>query len=167
VTRGIINDKNSGITSEHLKSRMTYDQKLGTFTWLNGKCSGKIAGRIETYGYVVIYLKGRLYRAHRLAFLYMTGNWPDYEVDHIDGNRSNNSWSNLRQATRSKNNMNKKWNGKNLKGAHWDYRTKKWCATLKINKKSIWLGRHDTEKEAHNAYIKAAYEHFGEFARAS
>lgn len=69
--------------------------------------TGKRAGHVATNGYVYVFFDGRLHLAHRLAWLYMTGQEPPEDIDHKDRDRTNNRWSNLRLATRSQNLMNK------------------------------------------------------------
>jgi hypothetical protein len=183
--------KHTIITQDLLKQLLDYDSDTGIFTWKeravdlfkddgrltrhqrckqwNSKNAGKKCGSI-TQGYVNISLFGKLYRAHILAWFYMTGVWPECEIDHQDGDSTNNAYSNLRLASRSENmgNSGKRINnpGK-YKGAHYHKNTGKWQAKICFQRKQIYLGLHDTPKEAHAAYCKAAKELFGEFARAS
>lgn len=100
---------------EYLKSCLEYDPVSGLFTWkhrdnvpksTNTRMTGKIAGTIaKTHGYRVIRIDGKLYLAHRLAFLYMTGSIPEF-VDHKNRVRTDCSWNNLRASTRQQNNIN-------------------------------------------------------------
>lgn len=93
------------LTQEHLKQHYNYNPLTGEFRRLiansNNSCVGELAGYMDN-GYCKISLDGKQYKAHRLAFLYMTGRFPKY-IDHIDRNRSNNRWDNLREATHSEN----------------------------------------------------------------
>lgn len=96
------------ITQERLKYLMTYDPGTGHFTrnvTLPGRFAkaGTIAGGIDSLGYVHIIIDRKRYKVHRLAFLYVTGEFPPHSVDHIDGDPSNNQWSNLRPATHFEN----------------------------------------------------------------
>ena len=88
-------------------SLLKYDPETGVFTWLADRAhnalAGCIAGSRLSSGYCQIKVGGPLFYTHRLAFLYMTGRWPSAEIDHIDHNRGNNAWGNLREATRSQN----------------------------------------------------------------
>jgi hypothetical protein len=104
--------------------------------------------------------------AHRLAYLYMTGRCPADQIDHKDGNRSNNCWDNLREATGSQNQCNRparRTNKLGLKGVHkrrYGYR-----AELKGDGRRIDLGSFPTAEAAHEAYVAAAKQFHGEFAR--
>ncbi|WP_425985814.1 HNH endonuclease [Brevundimonas sp. TWP1-2-1b1] len=115
-------------------------------------------------GYGSINIGGKPYYVHRLAWFYMTGAWPDDQIDHRNGWRLDNAFANLREATCSQNNSNRKPSREGrLKGA---YKVgNRWKA--QINLKSGWeyLGYFDTEREAHEAYVRRATEAFGEFAR--
>ena len=89
-------------------------------------------------------------------------------VDHIDGNRGNNNWENLRYATHSENsrNMKKHIDGSSVfKGVSFDIRRKKWIATILVARKQIFLGRFESEREAAESYNAAALEHYKEFAK--
>jgi hypothetical protein len=114
-------------------------------------------------GYWVIGIAGKLYKAHRLAWLYVYGDLPEY-LDHINRNRTDNRISNLREATKPQNGGNAKVrrDGR-LKGAYWHKREKRWASAIGINGKSIWLGQYATEEEAHAAYCKAAKKKYKEF----
>jgi hypothetical protein len=117
-------------------------------------------------GYVLVGVDGPQYLAHRLAWLYMTGAWPDAEVDHIDGNRANNAWSNLRLASRSQNIANSGLRVTNTTGFKGVFKArKKFNAKITVNYKSVNLGNFDTKEEASAAYKRAAQAAFGEFAR--
>lgn len=97
------------LTQTRLKELLSYDPETGIFTWVktvsNRAPAGKTAGA-DGHGYRDIRLYGRLYKAHRLAWLYMTGDWPLDQIDHINGTRSDNRWVNLRAATLTENNRN-------------------------------------------------------------
>lgn len=98
------------ITQDFLKEWLDYDPTTGVFMWLpRSRSVRKIqkAGCLMNSGYAAIRFKGKLYLSHRLAWFYMTGLWPESQLDHKDGCRTNNAWSNLRQATPSENSMNK------------------------------------------------------------
>jgi len=97
----------------------------------------------------------------------MTGKFPFGEIDHVDGNRSNNSWSNLRRATRSQNaaNTKKNTNTSGRKGVSWDKQTQKWRAKIQHHYRSVCLGRYDALDKAATAYAEAAKKIFGEYAK--
>ena len=132
---------------------------------------GDLAGTIRPDGYRSIGIDYRLYRAHRMVFLYHNGFVPEY-LDHIDGNPLNNHIENLREATTSQNGMNKKKsiiiNGKPpisiYKGVTRFKHNNKWGAYIKINGKQKHLGLFISEIEAGKAYNAAAIEEYGEYA---
>lgn len=95
---------------EDINTFLRYEPESGNFYWKVRvsirRQAGSRAGSISSFGYVTIVIGRRGYRAHRLAWLLMTGKMPEYEIDHKDGNRANNKWENLREATRGQNRMN-------------------------------------------------------------
>jgi hypothetical protein len=159
--------KTWGLTADRLKEVVSYDPETGIFTWREGTpinlaLRGAVAGGPQTtHGYWRIGVDGRRYPAHRLAWLYVTGNWPQYGIDHIDGNRLNNKFSNLRDATAKTNNQNqRKPRSDNTTGflgvsAYKD----KFFAYIKIGRKVKNLGVFRTAEEAHTAYVAAKREH--------
>lgn len=167
-----LTDKRVPIDQEYLKKRLHYDPDTGVFTWIaqcKGIVVGSTAGSTMVNGYVSIGLDTGRYLAHRLAWLYMTGSWPEAEVDHKDGDPSNNKWSNLRTATRSQNAANSKIKSTNmigLKGVVYYDRDGFYYSRVTHNGKDIYIGRYPTKEEAHEAYLAAARKHFGEYARA-
>lgn len=164
------------LTQDRLKELLTYSPETGLFYWVQdraGRKAGQLAGCFKN-NYVMISVDGSAYRAHHLAWLYMTGKWPALFTDHRDTNKHNNAWSNLREATKSQNQANVgliKSNKSGLKGVS-QYRAgasygKPWQATIAKDGKSRHLGHFGTKEEAHQAYIAAAQTLFGEFARAA
>lgn len=99
------------LTQERLKFLLTYYPGDGRFFWnispANNIKPHSLAGSVQNTGYLAISIYGKKYLCHRLAFLYVNGKWPEYQVDHINGDRSDNSWKNLREATNSQNGINK------------------------------------------------------------
>jgi hypothetical protein len=125
---------------------------------------GAIVGWVEKNGYKAASLNGVRYRLHRLVFEFHYENCPDI-LDHINGDRSDNRIENLRPATISQNNVNRKHNRNNkigLKGVCADQGRFK--ASIKINNRSKHLGYFQTPEEAHSVYMMAAKAIYGEFA---
>jgi hypothetical protein len=152
---------------------LDYDSKSGAFRWKRGsghKRAGDLAGTVRPHGYVVIRVKRENFYAHRLAWFFSHGRWPSAEIDHINGSRADNRLCNLREATRFQNAANTKGHRRNVsgfKGVTWHVDSRRWMARIRVFGKPLWLGLYDTPEEASAAYLKAAKEHFGEFARAS
>lgn len=120
------------LTAAWLRERYKYDPETGVF--INLARPGKPIGALTDRGYVSIAIAGRGYRAHRLAWLYMTGEWPTHQIDHIDGNRANNSFSNLRDVPGYANKQNTKKQSNNTSGYTGVYLHKPsglWCARIK------------------------------------
>jgi len=159
------------ISHDELLELIHYDPIAGEWNWTGRRTKGIIKGakpgNISKTGRLRIFVNGKFYLSSRLAFFYMTGRWSEYDIDHIDGNKLNDRFSNLREATRSQNLANKKCMRKGLKGVTLHKRRTKdvWSACVQVNKKSIRLGFFGTEQEAHEAYCQAAKKYHGEFAR--
>lgn len=178
--------KQDAITADYLRSILSYDPTTGEFRWKNrprehfaslraqSRCNsqfaGKIAGALSTRGYWVIGVSFRIYTAHRLAWLYMTGEWPIGDIDHIDGATANNAWRNLRAATESQNLMNSKLRADNKTGfkcvhARVGVKGTRYQVTLSALGKREYIGTFDTAEEGHEAHKRAAARLHGEFAR--
>lgn len=154
------------LTQARLKEVLHYGPETGLFTWLSTVIppvyAGKISGYIDDYGYRVLNLDGNRRSQHRLAYLYMTGDYPVNQIDHVNGDRSDNRWCNLRPATDSQNrqNMKKKAGTKSrFQGVTWFPRDGTWMSRIGINYKSVFLGYFKTEEEAHQAYVSAKTQH--------
>ncbi len=143
------------INQSELKELLHYEPDTGIFTWkvsLNRKIKiGSIAGTKNKYwGYIYIGLKQKKYRAHRLAWFYMTGEWPK-GIDHDNHIRDDNRWLNLKEATQSKNTKNqslRKDNKSGFTGVCWCDKWKKWVAKINVNGKTKYLGNSDNLSEA-------------------
>ena len=167
--------KEHNLTQERLKELLHYDPETGIFTRIkpqnNRYAVGCVAGSPhKTLGYIQVWVDRKSYYGHRLAWLYMTGSWPDKLIDHRDCDPANNKWCNLRQANSGQNVSNSKLpknNTSGYKGVTWSEHAKRWHAAITVNEKSIYLGYFLDPKEAHNAYCEAAIKYKGEFARAS
>ena len=161
------------LTQANLKMILHYDEETGNFhRKLRQKgiqTVGEIAGTLTSYGYIRISLFSKQYMAHRLAYLYMEGELPNkyIQVDHIDRNRANNKWSNLRKATNMDNSYNtvmRKSNTSGVKGVSQHKTTKMFEAYLSANGSKVYLGSYLTLEEATKAVRIAREELHGEFA---
>lgn len=161
------------LTQERLRELLDYDPETGFFTWVtrrNGIHVGQTAGHVNNHGYVQIRIDGRSYQAHRLAWLWMVGALPTDHVDHINRDRADNRWGNLRLASRSQNMGNRSISRNNtsgVKGVIWHKDAGKWMACIKINGKRRYLGYFLDIDAAAAAYADAARQHFGEYAHAA
>lgn len=142
------------ITRERLESKLHYDPDTGNFIWkdpnpMSGMKKGDIAGGLNGAGYILIRCCGERNLAHRLAWLYMTGQWPKDQIDHIDGNRSNNKFNNLRSVTRHENGKNKRI-PKNAKYGIMGVRLfkGKWVVNIIVNSANKHYGTYDDFFEA-------------------
>jgi hypothetical protein len=163
------------LTAERLREVLSYNPETGAFTWLVSTSNrirvGDVAGSVRPDGYRKICVDGRQYLAHRLAYLYVTGEWPAEYLDHINGNPGDDRWANLRSATGTQNSANKRKQRNNTSGfkgvLRHAARKKQWQARIGINGHGKCLGYFDTPENAHAAYVAAAVKRFGEFARAA
>jgi hypothetical protein len=155
------------LTQEYLRAHLHYNPETGIFTNLTNRAptikAGTIAGFIRKDGYVVIKICSRAYKAHRLAWLYVYGKFPDQCTDHINGNRGDNRIDNLREATNRQNSENKtkpaKHNKSGYLGVSYRKNDKKWRATIFIDGMNRSLGDFDSPELASEAYIKAKRIH--------
>ncbi len=160
---------NSTLSNDRLKELLHYDPKTGLFTWVAKpntrsnriKIGGK-AGSEKGNGYIQIQIDGKNYLAQRLAWLYVTGSFPDGDIDHADGNPGNNVFENLRSTSRAQNIQNQrrshKRNSAGLLGVHFRKDTKKYTAYITTDRARKSLGCFDTAEAAHSAYLKAKRE---------
>lgn len=150
------------LTAELARELLSYDPDTGIFTWKGssrGHAKGAIAGCCSCYGYILIHVHSRMYRAHRLAWFITHGSWPENQIDHINGVKHDNRLLNLRDVTPTKNSENlhlaRPGSRSGLLGAHWDRNNKKFVARIVVKKKPMYLGRYATAEEAHQAYLSA------------
>lgn len=158
----------SELTHEAAHSLLAYDPLSGILTWKSRhgakKAAGTIAGYITDRGYIAISLMGKVYKAHRVIWLMQTGVWPTYEIDHINRNRSDNRFENLRDVPKELNMQNSKPVRANVTG--WPgarVHRNKFASTIQANGKRHYLGTFDTAAQASQAYFEAKKRlHIGE-----
>lgn len=149
----------------YIKELLYYDEATGDFYWQvarRGASKKRKAGTKTKVGYVQIMIDGKYYLAHRLAWLYMNGKFPKLHIDHMNGNKSDNSIKNLREVSIALNQQNytkaNKNNKANLLGAFYSESRQKWFSKISLNNKRKYLGTFQTALEAHKAYIQAKRE---------
>lgn len=160
------------VTYNEAHALFRYDPESGLLirrkTVAHNAQKGDVAGSVDRHGYIRVRVGNKHYPAHRIITMMMTGFWPENEVDHVNGCRTDNSWSNLRAATRQQNAHNQKKpcdNTSGFKGVTKNKRTGKWQAALFTSGKSYYLGSYTNPEEASQAYNGAAALVFGEFMR--
>lgn len=179
----------SVLTAEYVRAILLFNPETGQFSWRkrsadmfrdgqfskeracgiwNTRFAGKLTGHAHPDGGVRLHIDGKTYWAHRIAWLYAYGRNPTAEIDHKDGDSSNNKISNLREASRAENARNVSLcsaNTSGFKGVSWHKRRAKWTAQIGFNKKQIHLGVFDRAEDAAAAYKNAASKLHGAFAR--
>lgn len=152
------------VTAERLREVLQYDSETGAFTWRVLRrykaTAGSLAGTVGSRGYLQISIDNRLYLAHRLAWLYVHGEWPSATIDHINGTRVDNRLANLRDVSIAENIQNayQPRPGKvscQMRGATKDKRCKNWKSSITANGITYRLGQFATAAEAHQAYLAA------------
>lgn len=143
------------LTQDQLKEVLHYCPETGVFTWLKPQCLGHRAGtnHVTHSGktYRRLRLSGRWYKEHKLAFLYMTGSFPFDQVDHENGNGTDNRWTNLRDISVTENNQNKKMpitNTSGTVGVSWDRTKNRWYAYISVKDTNKSIGRFTSKDDA-------------------
>ncbi len=168
-------DKHSGLTAERVRTIFHYEKSTGRLLWkalphvsASSVKIGTEAGEAGNMGYRRVRLSGRAYQTHRLIWLYVYGEWPEDQIDHIDGNKANNRIANLRMASNALNRANSKTHSNNvlgLKGVQLHKQSGKYRARIFVNGKHKSLGLHHKIEDAIAAYETAAKDYFGAYAR--
>ena len=150
------------LTQARLKQLLHYDPDTGVFirtTSTGSTKAGAAVGTAHCKGYYCAMVDYKKYLLHRLAFLYMTGEWPEHDVDHINGVRTDNRWANLRPATSAENRQNirraKSNSASGVLGVSWHRGAGKWQAQIKHEGKTRALGLFLNPDDAHAAYLEA------------
>lgn len=157
--------KRQKLSHAFVRDILDYDPDTGLFTWRyrpdqakrwNTRFAGKTAGAVIDGGYVGIRILGVRYYAHRLAWFYVYGSWPAVNVDHRDGDPSNNRLDNLRECDQSENHQNRRKQSNNSSGfVGVSRRNEGWQANIWLHGKQHWLGTYDTPEAAAAAYAEA------------
>jgi hypothetical protein len=147
------------LTAERLRELLHYNPGTGVFTRLRtagGVCAGSVSGYVANDGRVLVNINNHPYKAHRLAWLYVTGEWPKHDVDHRNGNMADNRFSNLRDVPHQVNQQNRQGPTKanRLKFIGVTPNRARFGAQIKIDGKRVWLGTYDTPEEAHAVYLE-------------
>lgn len=149
------------MTQSRLKEVLDYDPSSGNFTWIvayNNALKGSLAGSSDSKGYKIIKVDGGVYKAHRLAFLFMLGELPAELIDHKNQDCSDNSWDNLREVSNTTNCKNAKMpinNTSGVVGVTFMKRLNKWQAQVKVGGKNIYLGVYEDIEDAKAARLEA------------
>lgn len=147
------------ITQSRLKELLSYDSETGLLTWIINRKSvkiGFIAGTLCDTGYISVTLDMKRYKAHRLVWLYVHGEFPKECLDHINRDRADNRIDNLREVTNAENQQNKQFKSTGrLLGCHKLNKSEKFYSCIRFEGKNLRLGVFDTEEGAHQAYVSA------------
>jgi hypothetical protein len=150
------------ITAETLRALLAYNPETGEFRWRvnrKGIQMGDVAGCVNSSGYTRIKVNGMEFVAHRLAWLYTHGTWPDHQIDHINGDKRDNRIKNLRDVSRSVNLQNqtraRRGSTSGLLGVSWHKHKEQWETKIMIDKRSQHIGYFHTPEAAHAAYLAA------------
>lgn len=160
-------------TPQSVRDALSYNPETGDLIWrwrpgktlrCNQRHEGRVAGWVNKNGYVVVYLDGHDYFAHRLAHVIMTGEWPIAVTDHKDRVRNNNKWGNIRPATKGQNSLNRSpgVNASGIKGVRWHKYS--WMARITLDGKTTNFCGLSSKEEAREVYNNAARYLHGEFA---
>jgi hypothetical protein len=160
------------VTSDRVRGILKYDPATGVFLWQKHFHLAKVgttAGFSDNRsGIVYIGIDGRQYQAARIAWLYMTGDWPSGLINFKDGNNKNLIWENLRDASQSEKSAASRIHSNNksgYRGVSFDKQSQKWRAQIRVKGKNSTLGFFETAEEASSAYMQAARSSFGEYAK--
>lgn len=165
------------LNQDEARRILNYDPETGIFhhrvrsdrsrSW-NMRFGNEVAAALQGNGYRYLVMGPKHWLAHRVAWLWMTGEWPDGQIDHINGDRTDNRWANLRIATQKQNSANqglRSTNKSGIKGVCWVASKKFWRATITLEGKDKFLGYYKTLAEAASARSAAEAEHHGVFAK--
>ena len=163
--RRMLND----IGAADARALLSYCPQTGKLIWLKNMSTraraGDEAGVVQSGKYRRVGINGRYYMAHRLAWLIVMGDWPSEEIDHDNGDKSDNRWDNLRLASPTQNNQNTVHsNLSGLIGASYHRGKGRYRAQIRVDGRRIFLGWFATAEQASSAYVQASLKHHGEFS---
>jgi len=156
------------LLSKHLRLDLETGQLFRRVKTSNSVKVGALVGSPTRCGYLMVCVQNQKHLAHRLVWVLRYGVWPEHQIDHINGDRSDNRPDNLRLATNQENQMNRKLSCSNksgFKGVCWNEAGGNWRSYITVNRKRIHLGVYKELADAAESYEKAAIYYFGEFAR--
>lgn len=166
------------LAAEEVRQLLEYDPQTGILRWRrntlrskdwNTRYAGRVTGCLERRCHCLqVRLNDTLYLAHRLAWLIVTGEWPTAEIDHINGDRADNRWDNLREATRGQNMFNRAKlanNTSGFPGVRFRPHHGKWEARITVSRKTVWRAYALTAQEAAALRREALPKFHGEFVR--
>ena len=159
------------VSHKRLVELLTYLPEEGVFvrnSCVRGRAAGSRIGAVNSEGYELIYVDGARYAAHRLAFFYMTGEFPVQMVDHINGVKTDNRFCNLRLASNAQNQANAKYRSSSASGVvgvRSKKKSGKWVASMKFDGKTRHIGSFETINEAKSAYVAEKKKVFGSYFR--
>jgi len=153
------------IAADQVRELLELDAGTGVLRWRKtgrGRRLDRIAGSPDRHGYLQTRIGGRIYFNHRLVWLYVHGSWPQNVIDHINGNPTDNRIENLRDVTRKTNQENQRKAAASNKttgllGASLHSKTGKYVAAIQTDRKTRYLGLHETPEQAHATYLKAKH----------
>ena len=150
------------ITQSELKEVLSYDEMTGQFVWINPKTNrlkiGDVAGWLNNKGYLHIKIGKASYKCHRLAWLYVYGEFPDGQLDHVNGNKNDNRINNLRSVSNKENGENRKLHSSNTsghRGISWNKKSNKWTATVRHLGQLHHIGQYSVLEDAVKAVKEA------------
>lgn len=157
------------LTAEYIRSQIKYDPNTGDVWWREKRSKRNMEKPVGYFGglsrnYLYIKINYKSYSLHRIIWLYVTGKWPEIDIDHKDRNPKNNKWCNLRLATKSQNEANKSSKNK-FKGVTYYKKIKKWVARIGYQEAIKNIGTFDCPAAAHFAYQVESDKIYGEYAR--
>lgn len=165
--------KTPNISHQRVRDLLDYDEETGVFTWrqrVGNVAAGTRAGSILSCNRRQLEVDGISIKTSRLAWFYVTGEWPSRNLDHKDCNSLNDAFQNLRECSQTQNQGNRRRpsnNSSGYKGVHYCNTNKTYLARVRFKGKCFCLGSFDDPEKAHAAYVAKARELFGEFARAA